>query len=163
MCVRSWSCAHTASYQRRWGWWLSSAPAPAPAWPPEWARPWPGWTSFCGGLRDNKTLSHRNIGVWFEKAISCLFISQQTEDKSNNVVNKTTRLRETGQYKILSCYSPRITGRHWINYPTSFSDSGGVITCCRALTQIVPHVSDLKPDSLPHVAVSAVNVQSKTC
>lgn len=121
-CVRGWSCAHTASYRRRWGWWLSSAPAPAPAWPPAWARPWPGWTSFCAGLRDNKTLSHRNIGVWFEKAISCLFISQQTEDESNNVANKTTRLRETGQYKILSCYSPRITGRHWINYPTNLSD-----------------------------------------
>lgn len=41
-------------------------------------------------------------------------------------------------------------------------DNSKIIRQCRKLTKIVPHISDLKSNSLPHVSISVANLNQST-
>ena len=69
---------------------------------------------------------------------------------------------EPGQYKNIVLLFPLHYRKELNKHCHKLCDNSSVITKCKILTQIVPHISDLEPNSLPHVSISATNLNDGT-
>lgn len=114
-----------------------------------------GMNFILWGPEGQRTLSHRNIIVLFEEAINHIFILNK--ERTNLIMWQTKQqqnMKPDNKNNIVLLFP-----LHYLQgMNTQFHklcDNRSITRWSSTLTEIIPHISDLKSNSLPHVSVSA--------